>query len=121
MKNLNFERLLFTTLVYLVGESIDKGIETIVGLKRTHVQISDQINDSDGTRDKHDKLLRVVIVIDHLEESLHDAALDERIAARVVRGQMIQEREQTRGELVRERLFCLVDQVLDTFAHERGQ
>ena len=61
---LYFERLLFSALVDLIGKAIYEGIESIVSLERAHVKIRDQINDTYSTRDKHDKLLRVVIMID---------------------------------------------------------
>jgi hypothetical protein len=47
--------------------------------------------------------------------------LDERVAACVVRGQVVEEREERGGELVRERLLARVDEMLDALAHERGQ
>jgi len=80
-----------------------------VRLERAHVQIGDQINDPDRSRHEHDELLRIVVVVDHLQQGLHDAALDQRVAARVVRGQVVEEGEQRGGELVREGLLCRVD------------
>ena len=60
-------------------------------------------------------------MVDHFEQGLHDAALDEGVAARVVRGELVEEGEKAGGEVVREGLLARVDQVVDALAHERGQ
>ena len=115
------KRLLLAALVYLVLEPVDERDEAVVCLERAHVQIGDEVDDAHGSRHEHDELLRVVVVIDHLEERLHDAALDERVAARVVRGQVVEEGEERRGELVRKGLLARVYQVVHTLAHQSGQ
>ena len=90
-------------------------------LERAHVQIGDEIDDAHRSRHKHNVLLRVVVVLHHLEQRFHDAALDERVATRVVRGQVVEEGEERGGEVVREGLLARVDQVVDALAHERRQ
>ncbi len=60
-------------------------------------------------------------MVDHFEQGLHDVALDEGVAARVVRGELVEEGEKAGGEVVREGLLARVDQVVDALAHERGQ
>ena len=71
------------------------------------VEIGDEVDDAHGSRHEHDELLRVVVVIDHLEQRLHDAAL-------VVRGQVVEEGEERRVELVRKGLLARLYQVIHT-------
>lgn len=94
-------------------------------LEGGHVQVGDEIHHPHRPRDERDLVLLVPQELDHLvrgqtageaipeapesrpqvrrahlEQRLHHAARHQRLAARVVAGQVVQEGEERRGELV---------------------
>ena len=57
-----------------------------MSLEALHVEIGDEVDDSDGPRDEGDVVEFGAGPLNHLEETLHHSARDKSLAASFVRG-----------------------------------
>ena len=87
-------------------------------LEAGHIEVGNQIDHAHGPRHKGDVLQLRAGPLDHLEQALHHAAADQRLPARLVAGQVVQEREQSGGQGLKRKLVSLSHgQKLGQLAH----